>query len=669
MTAAPPIAVPLAPGTVLGGDFRIVRPLSQGGMGAVFVAEQLSTGKPRAVKLMHAQIAQDARFRERFEQEARVGARIESEHVVEVVAAGVDPATQTPWLAMELLDGSDLAAVVGQRGALPPDEVHEMMGQLCHALAAAHRAGVVHRDLKPENVFVARPRQQNVRFKIKVLDFGVAKVVAETRAMSAMTSSVGTPLWMAPEQTELTQRVTPASDVWSLGLIAFFLLTARLYWLEPSRGRSASVMSLMREVLFNPLEPPSARAAHHGCAHLIPPGFDAWFARCVSREPHARFADAGQAMAALDPVLAAASYRSATSSHGPPVPVQPMMPAHSVPAHSMPAHSMPAHSMPAHSMPAHSMPAHSMPAHSMPAHSMPAQPPYTAPTYPGIARTDVGGMTGGTLAPAPSSPPRKASSGLVLAIAGGGLLVVMALVVGGVLLLRRMAADEPDAAPPLPSSQGGPGATTSTPPRPSSNLTSPPTSSPVDVAGTYDITASRNPGGQGSYAGNVLLSRTGDTYRIAWIITKGSGYEGIAFVQDQTLAVGWANGGQYGAAAYRIDGERLHGHWISTDRPGQVQAEELQGPAGLSGSYRIAHGARQGTVLIAPAGETYAVTWTLSTGVLKGVGIRSGDQLVVGWSPGQQVGVVSYAIQGKQLTGRWATLGGTLAGSETLMRR
>ncbi|AUX44381.1 uncharacterized protein SOCE26_058450 [Sorangium cellulosum] len=640
MTDAPLTAVPLSPGTVLGGDFRIVRPLSQGGMGAVFVAEQLSTGKPRAVKLMHAQLAQDARFRERFEQEARVGARIESEHVVEVVAAGVDPATQTPWLAMELLDGSDLAAVVGQRGALPPDEVRELMGQLCHALAAAHRAGVVHRDLKPENIFVARPRQQNVRFKVKVLDFGVAKVVAETRAVSAMTSSVGTPLWMAPEQTELAQQITPASDVWSLGLIAFFLLTARLYWLEPSRGQRASVMSLMREVLFNPLEPPSARAAHHGCAHLIPPGFDAWFARCVSREAHARFADAGQAMAALEPVLAAASYRSTTSPHGPPVPVQPMMPAHS-------------------------MPAHSMPAHSMPAHSMPAQPAYTAPTYPGLARTDVGG----TFSPAPSVPPRRASSGLVLAVAGGGLLALMALVIGGVLLLRRMTADEPDTAPPLPSSHGGPGAATSTAPRPPSHLTSPPASSPVDVAGTYDITASRNPGGQGSYAGNVLLSRTGDTYRIAWIITKGSGYEGIAFVQDQTLAVGWANGGQYGVAAYRIDGERLHGHWISTDRPGQVQAEELQGPAGLSGSYRIAHGARQGTVLIAPLGETYAVTWTLSTGVLKGVGIRSGDQLVVGWSPGQQVGVVSYGIQGKQLTGRWATLGGTLAGSETLVRR
>ncbi|XXY49349.1 serine/threonine-protein kinase [Sorangium sp. So ce269] len=606
-------AAPLSPGTVLGGDFRIVRALSQGGMGAVLVAEQISTGKQRAVKLMHAQLAQDPRFRERFEQEARVGARIESDHVVEVVAAGVDPATQTPWLAMELLEGSDLAAMVAQRGALPPDEVRELTGQLCHALAAAHRAGVVHRDLKPENIFIARPRQQNVRFKVKVLDFGVAKVVAETRANSLMTASVGTPLWMAPEQTELAMQVTPASDVWALGLLVYYLLTARLYWVEPSRGQSASVMSLLREVLFGPLDPPSARAALQGCAHLIPPGFDAWFARCVARDVRARFADAGQAMAALDPVLAAASYLSAP----PP-----------------------------------------------PAPSLPVPPVYSGPTYPAVSRTDVGGAAGGPLALVQVPPRRRTSSGLVLAIVVGGLLLgLVALGLGGALVYRMSATDRSEVRP----RRGGAGAATATAPRP---VQLPSTASAeLDLAGTYDIVSSRNPGGQGSYAGNVLLSRTGSTYRIAWIITKGAGYEGIAFVQGQTLAVGWASGGPYGAAAYRIEGGRLRGQWISTDRPGQVTAEELQGPEGLAGSYRIVDGDRQGTVAIAPAGDTYAVTWMLSTGALKGVGIRSGDQLVVGWSPGQQVGVVSYAVEGRQLVGRWASLGSALAGTETLARR
>ncbi|WP_437593730.1 protein kinase domain-containing protein [Sorangium sp. So ce1000] len=635
--ADPTTAAPLAPGTVLGGDFRIVRPLSQGGMGAVFVAEQLSTGKPRAVKLMHAQLAQDPRFRERFEQEARVGARIESDHVVEVVAAGVDPATQTPWLAMELLDGADLSAVIAQRGALPPDEVRELLGQLCHALAAAHRAGVVHRDLKPENIFIARPRQQNVRFKVKVLDFGVAKIVAEARATTSVTASVGTPLWMAPEQTELAAQVAPASDVWALGLLAFYLLTARLYWIEPSRGPSASVMSLMREVLFGPLEPPSARAAQLGCAHLIPPGFDAWFARCLARDLRARFADAGQAMAALDPVLAAAAHRSAPPPAAPPMPVPPVQ---SGPYTSGPYPSGPYPSG-----------------------------PYTAPTQPGISRTDVGGMSGGTLVPVPALPPRRAPWGLLLAIAGGGLLAVAALVVGGFLAFQRLRAADRDDGPPLGPLRGSGGAPTGGAPTPPVEPSSAAASGDVDLAGTYDIVSSRNPGGQGSYTGNVLLSRSGDAYRIAWIITKGAGYEGIALVQGQTLAVGWASGGPYGVAAYRIDGGRLHGQWIATDRPGQVMAEELEGPEGLVGGYRIVDGARKGTVVIAPMGETYAVTWALSTGALKGVGIRSGDQLVVGWSPSQQVGVVSYAIAGRQLAGRWASLGGTLVGTETLVRR
>ncbi|WP_437971464.1 serine/threonine-protein kinase [Sorangium sp. So ce260] len=619
-------AAPLAPGTVLGGDFRIVRPLSQGGMGAVLVAEQLSTGKPRAVKLMHAQLAQDPRFRERFEQEARVGARIESDHVVEVVAAGVDPATQTPWLAMELLDGADLSAVVAQRGPLPPDEVRELLGQLCHALAAAHRAGVVHRDLKPENVFIARPRQQNVRFKVKVLDFGVAKIVAEARATTAVTASVGTPLWMAPEQTEAAQHVTPASDVWALGLLAFYLLTGRMYWLEPIRGPSASIMSLMREVLFVPLEPASARAARHGCPHLIPAGFDAWFAACVARDVRARFADAAQAMAALDPVLAAAVPRAAGPLPGPFAPAPPA--------------------------------------------TTGAPPAITGPTYPTMAGTDVGGMSGGTLALVPARPVRKAPWGLLLAIAGGGLLAVAALVVGGIVVVQRLRATEPHALPPLYGSAGSAGATTGSAPTAPVRPPSTAAASDLDLAGTYDITSSRNPGGQGSYAGNVLLSRSGETYRIAWIITKGAGYEGIAFVQGSTVAVGWASGGPYGAAAYRIEGDRLRGQWISTDRPGQIEAETLQGPEGLSGSYRIVEGSRKGTVVLARTGDTYAVTWTLSAGgTLKGVGLRTGDQLVVGWSPGQQVGVVSYAIEGRQLTGRWASLGSTLSGTETLLRR
>src|SRR5688572_19878197 len=171
------------PGTVFGGEFKIVRALSSGGMGAVYIAEQASTGKTRALKLMHPELVADAKLRERFEQEARVGALIASDHVVQVIAAGIDPATGAPWMAMELLEGEDLADYLRRRGALPVDEVREIFRQLCHALGAAHAAGIVHRDMKPENIFLAKTRSASGEVCVKVLDFGIAKVVAESKTM------------------------------------------------------------------------------------------------------------------------------------------------------------------------------------------------------------------------------------------------------------------------------------------------------------------------------------------------------------------------------------------------------------------------------------------------------------------------------------------------------
>src|SRR5262245_43829055 len=100
--------VTLTPGTIFARDFKVVKKLAQGGMGAVYVAEQISTGRPRALKLMHPGLVENPVLRQKFEQEAKIGARIPSDHVVEVVAAGVDAETGIPWLAMELLDGEDL---------------------------------------------------------------------------------------------------------------------------------------------------------------------------------------------------------------------------------------------------------------------------------------------------------------------------------------------------------------------------------------------------------------------------------------------------------------------------------------------------------------------------------------------------------------------------------
>jgi serine/threonine protein kinase len=113
----------------------------------------------------------DETSRRRFEQEARIGARIPSEHVVEVQAAGVDGQTGLPYLVMELLEGENLEAMLRRRGPFAPAEVRVVMEQVCHAVGSAHQAGIVHRDLKPLNVFMARARRTGAAFTVKVLDY------------------------------------------------------------------------------------------------------------------------------------------------------------------------------------------------------------------------------------------------------------------------------------------------------------------------------------------------------------------------------------------------------------------------------------------------------------------------------------------------------------------
>jgi serine/threonine protein kinase len=312
--AAAHLSVPLVPsafvtasttqlpaGAIFAQDFRIDRPLRAGGMGAVYIATQISTGTRRAIKLMLPSYAASDSARRRFEQEARIGAHIPSEHVVQVIAAGFDEETQSPWLAMELLEGEELADRVRRTGPLPLDEARLLFTQLGHAMGAAHRARVVHRDLKPENIFLALPRTSGFApFTVKVLDFGIAKVTSEV--ISQNTGTMGTPIWMAPEQTGPGHEIAPATDVWALGLIAYFALTGRCFWRSAS-DTHASMQMLLREILIDPIPPLRDRASEQGVLEFLPEGFDRWFALCVRRETGERFANADDAIAALDRVL------------------------------------------------------------------------------------------------------------------------------------------------------------------------------------------------------------------------------------------------------------------------------------------------------------------------------------------------------------------------------
>ena len=290
----------LATGTVVAGDYTILRELEIGSTRAVYVARQASTGYDRALKVMQPQLVGDERLRQRFQLEATTGARIRSEHVVHVVGAGVDPATGLPFIATELLEGCSLGAFLA-RAAVPPADARELVAQIGRVLGAAHAAGVVHGDLKPDNLFLADARDRPAGFVLKVLDFGIARLVADTQGSGA-NAVMGAAAWMAPEQATRSAPLGPAADVWALGLIAFTLFTGQSYW-RSSEGEAGTPTSLMREILFDEIVPSSVRAQASGRAHLLPQGFDAWLQRCLVRDPAARFSDGGEAVAALLPVI------------------------------------------------------------------------------------------------------------------------------------------------------------------------------------------------------------------------------------------------------------------------------------------------------------------------------------------------------------------------------
>lgn len=221
----------LAPGSVIDDKYELLRVLGRGGMGAVLEARHRAIGERVAVKVMlpssHAAPDGPARFL----REARAAFGISNEHVARVLDAGTTNDGH-PYLVMELLEGSDLASVLSQRGPLPLGEAVDYVEQIADALSAAHQRGIVHRDVKPANVFVT---QRNGRPFLKVLDFGIAKAVdSNATHLTSGVATVGTIPYMSPEQLTASRDVDPRADVWSLGVVLYELVTGRRPFDAPS---------------------------------------------------------------------------------------------------------------------------------------------------------------------------------------------------------------------------------------------------------------------------------------------------------------------------------------------------------------------------------------------------------------------------------------------------
>jgi serine/threonine protein kinase len=267
---------------VIGGDdrmvlgpYRIIRRIGTGGMGSVFEAEDTGLGHRVALKLLHPHVAERPGAARRFLREGRAAARIRHPHVVQVFALGTEG--DTPYLAMELLDGGNLSELLAWKGALPIGDTLDLVLPVVTAVAAAHDAGVIHRDLKPSNVCIsqgpcARPWP-------KVVDFGVSKVVAAGGVNEATLTGmvIGTAAYMAPEQARAACNASFRSDQYSLAVMLYQCITGHL----PFGGRS--MYEVLESVMSAPVAPPSARAKD------VPRALDEAVLRGMSRNPTDRF--------------------------------------------------------------------------------------------------------------------------------------------------------------------------------------------------------------------------------------------------------------------------------------------------------------------------------------------------------------------------------------------
>ncbi len=218
-------------GRLIAGKYRLDTQLGVGSVGTVYRATHVQLDRPIAVKILRASLAGDPVVVARFTREAQLASRVEHPNVVRVHDCGTEPDGLT-YLAMELLEGVELAELMASGNVLPSERIVDLLSQVLSALAAAHRLGIVHRDLKPENILVQQATGDDGRAieRVKVADFGIARVYGEAAAPGAQITSFGqvsgTPEYMSPEQA-LAEELDGRSDLYACGAVLYEMLAGR----------------------------------------------------------------------------------------------------------------------------------------------------------------------------------------------------------------------------------------------------------------------------------------------------------------------------------------------------------------------------------------------------------------------------------------------------------
>jgi serine/threonine protein kinase len=278
-------------GEVVGGKYVIERVIGSGGVGIVVAARHSQLDETVAIKFLRKEVQSNQDIVRRFAREAKAAVQIKSEYAVRVFDVG-EVAERGPYFVMEYLEGRDLGDVLAESGPMAPRRAVEYLMQTCEALAVAHSSGIVHRDIKPENLFLARRRDGSEL--IKVLDFGISKAVLTGSAFgvedaAATQDLMGSPLYMSPEQIRATADVDHRTDIWSLGVVLYELLTGH----APFPGETLTkICAAVLEDDPLPLD-----------AHLrdLPEGLQQVVSRCLQKDVTKRFQNVAELAIALLP--------------------------------------------------------------------------------------------------------------------------------------------------------------------------------------------------------------------------------------------------------------------------------------------------------------------------------------------------------------------------------
>ncbi|MBI5499511.1 MAG: serine/threonine protein kinase [Deltaproteobacteria bacterium] len=284
-------------GTLLGGKYRLVRQIGAGGMGRVFEAVHEQTERSVAVKLLSPEAAQHADTRARFDREARAAGRIGHDNICEVIDVGFGE-NDVPYLVMPLLRGKSLGNLIRQEGRLSLRRAVDVSAQILAALGAAHASNVVHRDLKPDNVFLVRMGDREDF--VKVLDFGISKIIGDQRPDATLTQTgtiLGTPYYMSPEQARGMKDLDPRVDVYAMGAILYQMLTGK----PPFDGDSYN--QLLGSILLDDFPRPTVLRPD------VPPALEELILRATEKDRDKRFRDAAEMREALLVVVTGTSLR------------------------------------------------------------------------------------------------------------------------------------------------------------------------------------------------------------------------------------------------------------------------------------------------------------------------------------------------------------------------